>query len=321
MKKLIIFLFCVSSALCAHAETKKTPRPAENAALRYWMAFAQMNDAPLAKDTAAKLEAIVSGGADWDENRFGALIEQNKAAIETMIRGSELPYCDWGIEYQLGPDAPVAYLPKARTMSRLNVLYAKRLASQGNQDAAAKTLTAGVRFAQHLSQGASLYGALTAKVALVVHLNAIQQLVSSGHLSNENIASLGSILATLPDDGFDWEKNIRMEGVAIHKAMDMLARVDDAKSLYAEWFGEAAPAEFRAPNSEDMAAIDRVMSQYAHVVTASPERGRAELAGLNERIAKINPVSAKMIPNASRVIEARAEAIAARQKAAAALHN
>ena len=54
---------------CQHTqqpERRKNPstattsaRPADNAALRYWMAFAQMNDSPISAEDAAQMDAIV----------------------------------------------------------------------------------------------------------------------------------------------------------------------------------------------------------------------------------------------------------------------
>ena len=116
MKPIIAVIVCIFGILSSPAAAQKASRPADNAALRYWMAFAQMNDSPISGEDAALMDAIVNGNAPWDEQKFGPLVEQNKEAIETMIRGTRLPFCDWGIEYDLGPDAPIAYLPKARAL-------------------------------------------------------------------------------------------------------------------------------------------------------------------------------------------------------------
>src|SRR5277367_522804 len=141
MKRIFVIVFCVAALLCISATAQHSSRPADNAALRYWMAFAQMNDSPISSEDAARMDAIVSGKIPWDEQKFGPLVEQNKDAIETMIRGTRLRYCEWGIEYDLGPDAPIAYLPKARALARLNGLYAKRLASSGDYDSAVRVTT------------------------------------------------------------------------------------------------------------------------------------------------------------------------------------
>jgi len=71
------------------------PTETRNAALRYWMAFADMQDPPADEATRKLLESTVSGDIPWDEAKLGALIQQNDAAIQEMQRAAELPDCDW----------------------------------------------------------------------------------------------------------------------------------------------------------------------------------------------------------------------------------
>src|SRR5277367_5705269 len=120
MKRIFAALLFTITIAVSNSAAQPAPKPADNAALRYWMAFAEMNDSPISAEDAARMDAIVTGKAPWDEQKFGPLVEQNKDAIETMIRGTQLPYCEWGGEYNLGPDAPMAYLAKARALARLD---------------------------------------------------------------------------------------------------------------------------------------------------------------------------------------------------------
>jgi len=90
-------MLCSITALSATAIADSTQKAADNAALRYWMAFAQMNDSQISHADAMRMDAIINSGSAWEEKRFGPIVEQNKAVIETMIRGSQLPYCDWGL--------------------------------------------------------------------------------------------------------------------------------------------------------------------------------------------------------------------------------
>ena len=316
MRRLLILLFCLVSTIQASTGAKQ---PSQNAALRYWMAFALMNDSTLSKEETAKLEAVVTGSSPWDEAQFGALVDQNNEALRTMIRGSHLSYCDWGIEYSLGPDAPVAYLPKARTLARLNVLYARRLASQGNYDAATEALTAGIRFAQHLSQNASFFGALMAKTAFGIHLAAIKQLADGGHFSRSNIVALQNSVRALPNDGLDWGSAAKVEAGAIHQAMLTLSHSTSPESLYTAWFSRPAPRDFRAPDTKNIAALDGVMTTYAEVLTLPSSQAQSRLISLNQQIAKADPVGALMVPNPTRMLAARTELISAVQDTKTAL--
>jgi hypothetical protein len=320
MRHLTLLLIVGTIALTNSVATaREVNRPADNAALRYWMAFAQMNDSTISKEEAAKLDAVLAGSSPWDEQRFGALVEQNKEALATMNRGSHLPYCDWGIEADLGPDAPVAHLPKARALARLNVLYAKRLANTGDYDSALQTLSSGIRFAQHLAQNASFFGVLTAKTALIAHLQEVKQLTESRRLSSTQLATLRSILATIPAGGFDWPDAARVEGSAMRTALQSMSRSSDPRSLYQTWFSSPAPADFHAPAAKDFSELDRVIAQYEKLLEMPPDAAKVQAPILRKEIASLDPVLQMIVPNPVRMVSARAELAAAQQQTEAAL--
>ena len=319
MRRLTLLLIAGTFAcITLAADAQEVHSAADNAALRYWMAFAQMKDYPISREEAAKLDAVLAGGP-WDEQQFGALIEQNKEALDTMIRGTRLPYCDWGIETDLGPDAPVAHLPKARALARLNVLYAKRLASMGDLDSAVQTLSAGIRFAQHLAQNVSFLGALTAKAALSTHLQEVKQLAETEHLSSIQLTRLRSTIKTLPVGGFDWPEAARLEGSAMRTALESISRSSDPRSLYKTWFGAAAPRDFHLPAVNDTSELNRVMTLYVKLLELPPDAAKSQVAILQKQIAGLDPTSQMMMPNPARMITARAELIAAQRQAEHAL--
>jgi hypothetical protein len=318
MRRVIILLSAIA-ALTLPAAAREANRPADNAALRYWMAFAQMNDVPISAEDAVRMDAIVAGKAPWDEEKFGPLVEQNKAAIDTMIRGAHLPYCEWGIEYDLGPDAPSAHLPKARALARLNRLYAERLASTGDYDAAIRATVAGIRFSQHMAENASFLGVLTAKVALMAHLNEVQQLAASGHLSSAQLATLRAEMKALPEGGFDWENAAHLEGGAMHDAMLTLSRASDPRALYQTWFGNPPPAGFQVPGPQQIAELDRTTTFYTKLLGMSPDAAKARLPALQKQIENLDAVSRMAVPNPARMIAARAEIINVQHATAEAL--
>jgi hypothetical protein len=319
MNRLAVILFWIVGSVYALASNPSTYPPAENAALRYWMAFAQMNDMAISPEDSIRMDEIVSGNAPWQEQRFGALVERNKDAIETMIRGTALPYCEWGVEYDLGPAAPAAHLPKARALARLNRLYAVRLESTGNYDAAVRATIAGIRFAQHMAQNASFLGVLTAKTALEADLVSVQQMTASHGLSTGQTSGLRNAIKELPEGAFDWSNAARLESGGLHAAMSQMSRSSDARALYQSWFGSAAPADFRVPGASEIAQLDRVMGSYAQLLRMQPEAAVAQLPRLQKQIATLDPVSQVGIPNPQRLVSARAELIRELRKAQAAL--
>jgi hypothetical protein len=106
----------------------------DNAALRYWSAFAEMQDAAITDEQVRALRSIFDGTAPYDDQKFKDLVDKNARALETMARGTALSNCDWGLEYQIGPDFPMDYPVKAVALARLNVLYGFHLLSKGDKD-------------------------------------------------------------------------------------------------------------------------------------------------------------------------------------------
>ena len=80
-----------------------------NAALRYWAAFSQLQDSALTVAQAKEITTVLDGTANYDAYKYNGLIEKNRLALEIMSRGTLLPQCDWGLDYDLGADLPVEY--------------------------------------------------------------------------------------------------------------------------------------------------------------------------------------------------------------------
>ena len=124
LRLVLLSLVMVLNAAWSRAEVR-SPLETRNAALRYWMAFAEMKDPPADKSLQDLLERTSVGQAAWDEAKLGPILDSNSEALQTMQRATKLPECDWGIEYGRGAP-PIAYLARARVMARLNALQAMR---------------------------------------------------------------------------------------------------------------------------------------------------------------------------------------------------
>jgi len=185
-------------------------KPGENAALRYWSAFAQMQDMGLTDSQAKELYRIVEGTAPFVPSTFKELIARNRPALETMASGTELPYCDWGIDYRLGPMAPLDHVGKAAQLGRLNVLYAMQL-EMNDPAAAVKTLAVGLRFSHDVASGGTLLSALLAKSLLMAHLRVMASVLQKKDLTAGERATLRNALARIGPDGVDWQAAVKRE--------------------------------------------------------------------------------------------------------------
>ena len=186
-------------------------KPGDNAALRYWSAFAQMQDSAVTAEGARELQAILDGTAPYSDVKYRDLVERNRHAVETLQRGTSLPECDWGLDYQLGSGAPVEYVRKALALGRLNVLYGFHQLITGDRMGGIRTLAAGVRFSHDVAAGGPLIAALAAKTLLVSHLRGIDFAAHMQPLSADERKLLWSELDKVGTEGVDWGSAIRLE--------------------------------------------------------------------------------------------------------------
>lgn len=297
----------------AAAGELKPPVETRNAALRYWLAFAELQDPPADKATQELLERTVAGNAPWDEAKLGPILDKNEDAIQRMQRATKLPECDWGLEYSLGPRASIAYVPRARVLARLNTLYGMRLAARGNSQAALETWFAGIRFAQHLSKGGSLIFLLVAKSALLSDFQAIAKAAQNGVLDNKERTSAYAFIRKLPETAFDWAGALRLEQSSLEIAAEQLRNASDPREHYQQLTGKPTPSGFVLPTAADIAAFQRVMASAEEALQLSPPEATQKLQRLQESTQTLNPYFRETIPSFLRINEARAQIAAARQ--------
>jgi hypothetical protein len=251
----------------------------ENAALRYWSAFAQMQDSAITDEQAKELNLILGGTAPYDDLKYKDLVEKNRPALETMIRGTTLPNCDWGIDYQLGPDAPADYVRKALELGRLNVLYAFHLLIAGDKDGTARVLAAGIRFSHDVASGGTLFATVVAKDLLATHLRAMEFGLHVTGFSTAQKSALQKALAQLGPEGLDWQSAVKRElGVFC--------------------------APFRTPESvtELDSQASATLAEIASTYVAALDNPTL-LPGLQEKIAGAPQPLPEFIPNPKRVLE------------------
>jgi hypothetical protein len=185
--------------------------PTTNAALRYWMAFAVMHDPPADQATAQLLDRVAAGSAPWDEAKFGRLLDDNREALEMMQRASKLPSCDWGLEFELGSNTPIAHLAKARALGRLNGIAGTRLASRGQWAQAVDLWLAGVRFSQHVAHDGTLIALLSARLSLSPSLKSLAGAASRPSVDAALRRRIADAVRAIPEAGFDWADAMRRE--------------------------------------------------------------------------------------------------------------
>jgi hypothetical protein len=263
---ILIALLSAGSAL-AQRNTSLT----ENAALRYWSAFSEVQDSGITDQQAKDLNAILDGTAPYDDSKYKDLLEKNTLALEIMARATSLPNCDWGLDYGLGHDIPVDYARKALVLGRLNVLYAFHLLKTGNKDGAVRALAAGLRFSHDVGNGGSLFATLIAKDLLTSHLRAFAGALRLEQLSAGQRSQLQTAVARV-GEGLDWP----------------MAAKRDLEALRGDYAG----------NSQASAALTRIISSYVAALN-----DESKLPALDQAVQGAPQELANVIPNAKRVLE------------------
>lgn len=311
---ILIIVSVLTLSVMAHAQTKM-PAETRNAALRYWMAFAQMQDFPTDKSTADLLAKTVAGDAPWDESKFGSLVDDNTEALETMQRASKLPDCDWGLEYNLGPQTPIAFVRNsALAMGRLNVLYGMRLAAKGDAQMATDTWLAGIRFSHHLAQGQSLLATLIAASALDSNYRALTQAVQTAALNAAQKRQIDSFVRAQPETGFDWGQAMWYEEVPIDVMVADLKKTPSSVGHYQELMGEPAPQNFTVPTRAELVAYHKLMAKVEEALRLSPDKAQDELKVLQDSFGTLHPFFRRTTPSLLKINDARKQVQSLRQE-------
>jgi len=290
MKRVLTLCVIATSLLVSRSSAQPAAPTSTNAALRYWMAFAVMQDPPADKDTADLLERVTDGRARWDEASLGKILDDNREALAIMQRATPLPSCDWGLEHELGSSTPIAHLAKARTLGRLMVLSGKRLAARGDRTQAVDVWLAAIRFSQHIPQGGSLISALSARRVLEPGLRALNGDGVIPGLDAAGRKRVDAVVRSLPPAGLDWSASIGYEEVAMDGTVTRLQASSDPRALFARLTGAPAPADFTLPSPPDVAAFHAFMTRVEGVFKMPPAQWRDSLVEVEKTRSSLHPL-------------------------------
>ena len=147
-----VALTLLCSAGAALAQESKAP-PSDlgrNAALTYWRAFAAFPE--LTKEESNIVAAYPPGvePKSTPEQRAD-LAKRLTRALELMHEASQIPQCNWGIDYEKeGPDTDLTYLAKSRDLGRAAAFRARYFWQEGKRKEAAEDLRAAVILARQV---------------------------------------------------------------------------------------------------------------------------------------------------------------------------
>jgi hypothetical protein len=312
IRVMLVVVCLLPLTFVAQAQTKRAET--RNAALRYWLAFAEMQDQPGDKNLAELLGKTAAGEAAWDETSLGPILDKNEEAILALQRASKLPECDWGLEYERGPNASVAYAPRARVLGRLNTLYGMRMAARGDTQRALVAWLAGIRFSQHVARGGTLIFALIGKSVLMSDLQAITMAAESGKLGNTEKQQVARVVEALPETGFDWSTALWYEQEPLDISVKQMAAAPSPRKYFEEMTDRPAPGIFQLPTNTDIAAFHGLMADAESALRLRPEQAQDRLRALQGSVKTLHPFYQATVPSFTHVNDARAEVQVARER-------
>ena len=290
----------------------KLPPETKNAALRYWMAFAELHDASGDKSTANLLEKIMGGEGAWDETKLGPIVDANMESIGILQRATKIPECDWGLEYSLGSRTPIPFTQmSARALGKLNTLYGIRLATKGDTQKAVDTWLAGIRFSQHLARGGSLLATLVANAVLADELRPLTKAAQNGVLDATQRSQVAAAIRALPETGFDWGQAMWYEQVAGEVVLREMGNAANPAAYYKELMGTPPPDNFTRPKTTEIAAFRKLMNSVEAALRLPPDAAGERLNGLQDSVKTLHPFFRDSIPSLTRINDTRTQTQAA----------
>lgn len=288
------------------------PQETRNAALRYWMAFAEMQDVQTDRATQELLEKTAAGGAPWDEKKLAPIVEANAAAIQMMQRATKLPECDWGLEYSRGPRASIAYAPRARALARLNTLEGMRQMAAGDAQSAVNTWLEGVHFSQDLARGGSLIFALMAKNTLLPNLRLLREATVNGKLNEAQKSQVSAAVRALPEDGLDWGTAWGIESATTEQILQELQTTANPGAAYEAIMGSPAPKQGLPPTVQEIHVYREYMLAVQAALREPPAKAKILLDGLEAKRASLSEVERSISPGPQKSNLARMDVMTAR---------
>jgi len=221
-------------ALTGPAEAQPVVTSDDNAALRYLRAMTLLSD-----DTRGAVDRISD---NLLEPTFHPAPEDRRAiasssgTIDMLLRGAALPRSDFGIDWDLGPEALVPHLHDLRVAARLLLADARLRAEAGEDAAAAERLAGAFRMASHAGQDRLFISALVSASIAQEAAGVTNRLLDAGLLpyaARERVRSAAASLAG--DDPFGAraaiEQEARMMTRWLREHMDTDGRRREAFSI------------------------------------------------------------------------------------------
>ncbi len=211
-------------ALAALTLTLAAPAPAlavdstQNAALRYWQAWALLSETSTATLGEVKRQDLASPDFTLSEE-LTAIVEPTEGSprtsaqvVELVMLATTYPESDFGIQYELGPGTLLTHLTPMRRSSTMLLVDARRLFDAGNADAAVDRLVASYKLANHAIDDKTTISTLVAQILFQSTQGVTDYALEAGLLTPAHQAKLAEALNVFDaSDPFEFKAVVRGE--------------------------------------------------------------------------------------------------------------
>ncbi len=309
-RSLATILAMLASTSGSSAQVKYPPET-RNAALRYWTAFAEMQDPLADMETRKLIDKTLAGKTAWSETTLGSTLDANAEAIQTMQRGAKLPECDWGLDDSQESSAQFTLFLRAHALAGLNTLEGMRRMAKGDSQGAVNTWLAGIHFSQDLARGGPLIFTLVATRMLLPNLRVLNENTRKGQLNEAQKKEVYAAVRALPEDGFDWGGAWGLEYVRGEHFLQELRTAANPGAAYEE-MGVPVPKQGIPPSIQEIQGFREYMLAVQAALGESPAQAKTLIDGLEPKRRTFGDVEQNLIPGTRRLNSVRAELITAR---------
>jgi hypothetical protein len=232
MLRACVLAMALIAAPSQSASGGASPASGENAALKYWQAFATLPKFAQAENQ--KIGDCLTTPLDEPARKILADAEY---ALQMLHRGAWLRSCDWGVSYEDGVFTRLPHADAARVLTSLAYLRARQRFEAGRVAEAIDDILASMTLARHVSLDRSL---TTGLVGYMIEHRAIEALAHNlPKLDARTIRDLKTRIDALPPFGSQATALLTSEKESLEWFIRKVKESKDTESLlgFLGWVG------------------------------------------------------------------------------------
>lgn len=260
----------------------------QNAALVYYRAWDSIDRAVF---TDVNENYKNEPGAKLSDKHLADL-KNNQRFVESLMRGASLEDCDWGVNFDEGPNALLPHLPLLRASCRFLGADVRRCVQEGDINGAAKRIVAVVRMSTQERGDRCLISTLVAVAINNYAISLTRNTMTEKSLTPQAAHLVLAAFKGMPDDPFGFKTSLDMEKSMLEWTRKHFTGEHAGKEFSEQYLAPSNEGRIGAPsgveqmNQQELSAeLDRAEAFYDELDKLWGQPGKEkELAALEGRI-------------------------------------